>query len=193
MNNNTNQSAIAQKRWLPMTLLYAAFGMAAAVALPQAIHVFGAVTGLGTLPGETFLPMHLPVLLTGFLAGPLAGFLCGLAAPAVSTALTGMPLPAMMPFMMIELAAYGLFAGLVRPVGGEDHYLVIKVLAAQIAGRAVRAVAILIAFYGLGMTMIAPPMIWNSVIAGIPGIIIQLVAIPVILKLIDRATGKTNE
>ena len=193
MNNNSNQSAITQRRPLSLTLMYAVFGMAAAVALPQILHVFGAATGLGTLPGETFLPMHLPVLLTGFLAGPLAGLLCGLGAPAVSMALTGMPLPAMMPFMTIELAVYGLSAGLVRPVGGEDRYLVIKTLTAQVAGRALRAVAILIAFYGLGMTMIAPPVIWNSVIAGIPGIIIQLVAVPVIVKLADRVKGNTNE
>ena len=193
MNNNSNQSAITQRRPLSLTLMYAVFGMAAAVALPQILHVFGAATGLGTLPGETFLPMHLPVILTGFLAGPLAGLLCGLCAPAISTALTGMPLPAMMPFMIIELAAYGLFAGLVKPIGGESRYLVFKVLAAQILGRAVRAVAILIAFYGLGMTTVAPPMIWNSVITGIPGLIIQLIAIPVIVMLADRALGNTNE
>ena len=36
-----------------------------AVALPQILHTFGIVTGLGTMPGETYLPMHLPVILCG--------------------------------------------------------------------------------------------------------------------------------
>ena len=176
------------------SLLAALIAAACAVALPQAIHVFGAATGLGTLPGETFLPMHLPVMVCGFLAGPVAGLIAGAASPAISTALTGMPAPAMMPFMMIELAAYGFFAGLLKDAGGSDacsiKYMIPKVLAVQVLGRAVRAVAILIAFYGLGMKMIAPPMIWNSVITGVPGLLIQLALIPVIVKAVDSAGNR---
>ena len=187
-----NEEMSREKTSASRAVLYGIIGMAAAVALPQVIHVFGAMTGLGTLPGETYLPMHLPVLLTGFLAGPIAGLLCGLTAPAVSTALTGMPVPMMMPFMMIELAAYGLSAGLLKPVGGDGNYMILKTLGAQIAGRAVRAVAVLIAFYGLGMTMIAPASIWMSVMTGLPGIIIQLVAVPVIVKLVKKAEGNQD-
>ena len=183
MNEEMSRERISVSR----AILYGIIGMAAAVALPQLLHVFGAVTGLGTFPGETYLPMHLPVLMTGFLAGPLAGMLCGLTAPAVSTALTGMPAPMMMPFMMVELAVYGLSSGLLKPVGGDGNYMVLKTLGAQVAGRAVKAVAILIAFYGLGMTMIAPVSVWMSVLAGIPGIIIQLVAVPVIVRLVKKA------
>lgn len=158
----------------------------AAVALPQLLHVFGIATGLGTLPGETYLPMHLPVMLAGFFAGPVCGLVTGALAPVISGALTGMPLPAMMPFMAIELAGYGLAAGLLSDSKDSMPVIAAKVLLVQFAGRAVRALAILIAFYGLGMTMIAPPVIWNSVIAGIPGIIIQLILIPVIVKAVDR-------
>ena len=157
-----------------------------AVALPQLLHVFGAVTGLGTLPGETYLPMHLPVMLAGFLAGPACGFITGALSPVVSAALTGMPAPAMMPFMVVELAGYGLAAGLLKNDDDSAPVICAKVFAVQFAGRAARAVAILIAFYGLGMTAIAPPVIWNSVIAGIPGMIIQLVLIPVIMVSVNR-------
>ena len=191
----TTETTITKKNVnVKTSLLSALIAAACAVALPQLIHVFGAVTGLGTLPGETFLPMHLPVMVCGFLAGPVAGLVAGAASPAISTALTGMPVPAMMPFMMIELAAYGLFAGLLKGSGGDDassvRYMIPKVLAVQILGRAVRAVAILIAFYGLGMKMIAPPMIWNSIIAGIPGLLIQLALIPVIVKAVDMASDR---
>ena len=171
------------------SVIAALISAACAVALPQAIHVFGAVTGLGTFPGETFLPMHLPVMVCGFLAGPLAGLAAGAASPAISTALTGMPLPAMMPFMMIELAAYGFFAGLMKKTNGEDvSYirLAAEVLAVQVLGRAVRAAAILIAFYGLGMKTVAPPMIYSSIATGIPGILIQLALIPAIVKAVQE-------
>ena len=175
---------------LGTSVMAALIATAAAVALPQLLHVFGAVTGLGTVPGETFLPMHLPVMLCGFLAGPLAGLAAGAASPAISASLTGMPLPAMMPFMMIELAAYGLFAGLLRNRNDSMPATAAKVLMVQIAGRAVRAAAILTAFYGLGMKMIAPPVIWNSVAAGIPGMLIQLALIPVICKAVYAAESR---
>jgi len=160
------------------TTLSTVLAVIAAAALPQLLHVIGAATGLGTMPGETFLPMHLPVLLCGFFAGPVAGVLAGALSPAISAALTGMPLPAMLPFMTIELAGYGLAAGCIRNTYGTSDHMMIKVLAAQAFGRAIRAIAILIAFYGLGLKMIAPPVIWNSIIAGIPGIAIQLAVIP---------------
>ena len=44
--------------------------IAGAVAVPQIFHVLGAAFGLGTGLGESFLPMHLPILLVGLLAGP---------------------------------------------------------------------------------------------------------------------------
>lgn len=85
--------------------LAAILAIAGAVALPQLFHVMGAVSGLGTKLGETFLPMHLTIFLAGFLAGPCAGAAAGLLAPLVNFALTGMPTSAMLPFMMIELCA----------------------------------------------------------------------------------------
>lgn len=46
-----------------------------AVVVPQIFHTLGAVSGLGTALGETFLPMHLPIILVGLLAGPYAELL----------------------------------------------------------------------------------------------------------------------
>ena len=79
-----------------------------AVVVPQIFHTLGAISGLGTALGETFLPMHLPIILVGLLAGPYAGAIAGLLGPLASFALSGMPGIAMLPFMMIELCAYGL-------------------------------------------------------------------------------------
>ena len=92
--------------------LAALIALVSAVALPQIFHLMGAVSGLGTSLGETFLPMHLPILAVGLLAGPWAGLAAGALAPLVSFGLTGMPAAAMLPFMMSELAVYGLVPGL---------------------------------------------------------------------------------
>ena len=163
--------------------------LAAAVALPQVFHAVGAVSGLGTALGETFLPMHLPILLVGLTAGPAAGAISGVLAPLVSFALSGMPTAAMLPFMMIELLCYGLFAGLMRTARIPSLG---KVVLAQIGGRAVRAAAILIAFYGLGSTAIPVAIIWRSIATGLPGLLLQWVLLPLLLYWIENRSHKAD-
>lgn len=155
-----------------------------AVVIPQLFHVMGAMSGLGTALGETFLPMHLPIILVGLLAGPYAGAISGLCGPLVSFALTGMPGAAMLPFMMIELCCYGLFAGLLRNVNIPT---IVKVLVTQIGGRAVRAVAILFATYVLGSTKIPVSIIWTSIVVGIFGIVLQWALLPLIVYRVETA------
>lgn len=163
--------------------------LAAAVALPQVFHAVGAVSGLGTALGETFLPMHLPILLVGLTAGPAAGAISGVLAPLVSFALSGMPTAAMLPFMMIELLCYGLFAGLMRTARIPSLG---KVVLAQIGGRAVRAAAILIAFYGLGSTAIPVAIIWRSIATGLPGLLLQWALLPLLLYWIENRSHKAD-
>src|SRR4051794_33100232 len=80
---------------------------AAAFLLPAAAHLTG-------LPTQVLLPMHWPVVLVGLCYGWRSGLLIGLLAPATSFVLSGMPPAQMLPAMTIELAAYGLLAGLAR-------------------------------------------------------------------------------
>lgn len=166
--------------------LGALIAIVCAVALPQALHVIGAVSGMGTSLGETFLPMHLPIILAGLLAGPYAAGIAGLLSPLISFWLTAMPSSAMLPFMMIELCVYGIAAGMLRTVKMPT---VLKVLIAQIAGRAVRAAAILIGFYGLH-TAIKPAVILNSITVGLMGIILQLVIIPLAVYRLKKADNE---
>ncbi len=163
--------------------LAAMVAMVAAVALPQLFHRIGALTGLGTVFGEMILPMHLPVILVGLLAGPLAGGLAGLMAPMISFLLTGMPLATMLPFMMLELTVYGLTSGVLRRVKLSN---VAKVLLVQVTGRALRAVAILVAVYVFGNSFINVAVIWTSISAGIVGIALQLICIPAIVGLVEK-------
>lgn len=163
--------------------LAAAGAVVGAVALPQIFHLMGAVTGLGTALGEIFLPMHLPIILVGLLAGPYAGAISGFLAPLFSFLLSGMPGRMMLPFMMIELCAYGLCAGLLR---SANMPTLAKVLLTQVAGRAVRAVAILFAFYALGNTAIAPAVIWTSIPTGLFGLALQWTLLPLLVYWVEN-------
>ncbi len=154
-----------------------------AVAVPQVFHALGAASGLGTSLGEAFLPMHLPIILVGLLAGPYAGAIAGALGPLASFAISSMPGAAMLPFMMIELCAYGLFAGLLRNVKLPT---IAKVLAVQIGGRAVRAAAILLAVYAFGNESIRVAVIWKSIGTGLFGLALQWALIPLIVYRVEN-------
>ena len=157
----------------------------AAIALPQLVHVMGAASGLGTALGEAFLPMHLPIILAGLLCGPYAAAAAGAAAPLLSALLTGMPKPVMLPFMCIELCVYGLAAGLLR---NAKLPTIAKVVIAQLAGRAVRAGAI-VAGVNLFGSSISVSVIWTSIAAGVFGIALQWALIPLVVY---RLRGKAE-
>lgn len=159
-----------------------------AVAVPQIFHLFGVVSGLGTALGEAFLPMHLPIILVGLLAGPYAGAVAGLFGPLVSFMISGMPGIAMLPFMMIELCAYGLCSGLLRNVKMPT---IAKVVITQFAGRAVRAIAILLAVYVLGNESVSVATIWMSAVTGIFGLALQWAFIPLAVYRVENL--KKNE
>ena len=161
----------------------------AAVALPQLFHGIGIVTGTGTVPGETFLPMHLPIILVGLLAGPVVGCISGAASPIISFLLSGMPVAAMLPYMIVELAAYGLFAGMLRNV---RMYSIFKVLIVQAAGRAAKSAAILIAVGAAGVSMDASA-VWTGIAAGFPGLILQWIFIPLFIYWFEHKISEKNE
>lgn len=157
-----------------------------AVALPQIVHLIGRATGMGTAFGELLLPMHLPILLVGLLAGPYAGAIAGFLGPVCSFTLAGMPNATVLPFMMIELCIYGLVAGVLRKANAP---VIAKVFIAQVAGRVCRAVAVAIALYVLGTTEIAVASVWNGTVNGITGIAIQLILLPIIIKVVEKMSA----
>lgn len=189
-NSAVIKSANKPKLSVKVQTLATVIAVVSAVIIPQIFHFVGAVSGLGTSLGETFLPMHLPIILVGILAGPYAGAVSGFLAPLLSFALSGMPGKIMLPFMMIELFSYGLFAGLLRNIKISSFT---KVLITQFAGRAVRAVAILAAIYVLGNDNFALSTIWLSVVKGLPGLALQWTLLPLIVFYVDnKSKNKTK-
>ena len=133
----------------------------AAVVLPQLFHV----SGQGTMLGVAFLPMHLPIIFVGLIAGPAVGAIAGAAAPLVSFLLSGMPMLAMLPLMMVELCAYGLVAGLLR---GIKLPSLAKVVIAQLAGRVVLTAATAIAVFAFGSSKAIAATWTSDLAAGLP-------------------------
>jgi LytS/YehU family sensor histidine kinase len=161
--------------------LHGAFFLALAVVTPQLFHL----TGIG---GTVFLPMHIPVILAGMLVCPVIGLYVGIIAPIISHLLTGMPpiSPPILPLMVVELGVYGFTAGLLHRILRKNIYL--SLILAMIAGRCTLGTAafVMMRFFGFNID----PVIYvkGAVATGIPGIILQLILIPVLVFMIERGT-----
>ena len=166
--------------WLKVATTFVSIALS--LALPQVFHAIGSAAGIGSGLGATFLPMHLPVLLAGFIGGPVAGLVSGILSPIVSFMISGMPVMAVLPSMIIELTGYGLCAGLLM---NKNIPVIAKVLLAQLAGRILRAFFILFSIFALRNTGMEISSIWSSLLIGIPGILLQLAIIIPAMKYLQ--------
>ena len=162
-------------------LVFAALCVAIGLVLPMAFH---------SVPdgGSVFLPMHIPVLLCGLVAGPVYGLLCGVLTPLLSVLLTGMPPAPVLPGMLCELAVYGLVTGLLLRfvrTGSKPANLWISLVGAMFCGRVVSGLLNGLIFragkYSLQVWVAA------SFVTALPGIVIQLVLIPLLVLALERA------
>ncbi len=169
-------------RKLVLCGLFCALG----VLLPQVFHMFGAAAGM------TFLPMHIPVLMAGLTIGPVCGLITGVVSPVLSCLFTGMPAPLKLPFMVFELAAYGLFSGLFYKGGRSLGRIYLSLASAQLAGRVVNALCTLAAVYLFHIEKISVLSVWTSVVTGVPGIVIQLVFIPPLVMAVQKVAKQEH-
>lgn len=143
------------------------------------------------LAGPTFLPMHIFILLAGLLFGWRAGLIIGFLTPLASYAISGMPVLRILPQIVVELSAYGLVAGILR----EKFNLraIWSLIGAMISGRLALCLAIL-SIYPIAGEMYSPLgleanpliMVWSVIKQGWPGIVIQLVSIPIVIWLVGK-------
>lgn len=161
-------------------LVFAAACAALCLVLPMAFHAIPNA-------GQVILPMHIPVLLCGLVCGWPYGGICGIIGPLLSSVLTGMPPAAMLPSMMVECCVYGFTSGLLMKyvrTGKPVSDLYIALVSAMIEGRVVAGFAKALIF-----TPGVAPFAWvtTSLITGIPGIVIQLVLMPLVVTALTRA------
>lgn len=161
-------------------MVTAAACVALGLVFPSLFHLFGAAAG------GVFLPMHIPVLLCGFLCGWRYGLLCGLVVPLLSSAATGMPpLFPTAPAMACELAAYGALSGWLY--GGRGYGVYPALAGAMLGGRLVSgaANALLMGIAGRAYGLAA--FLSAAFIQAVPGIAIQLVAIPLVVMALEKS------
>lgn len=142
--------------------------------------------------GKVLLLMHYPVYLCGFICGPFLGFIVGLIAPILRSFVFGMPI--LFPnaiAMSIELAVYGLTCGyfyykLNKYNSNKYLCIYISLILAMIIGR---IIWIIVDYILLGITnsnLTLSYFIFTSFVEGLPGIIIQLVVIPIIVIFFNK-------
>lgn len=146
------------------------------------------LTGQIPVIGKSLLPMHIPVLLCGFICGAPYGAIVGFIAPLLRSILFGFPL--MFPTavsMAFELAAYGLLAGILyKALPKKNFAIYVSLLLSMIGGRIVWGLASLALFSLSGAAFT-----WELFLAGaffnaLPGIILQIVLIPVVIMALRK-------
>ena len=161
-------------------LVFTAVCAALCLVLPMAFH---SVPNAGTI----FLPMHIPVLLCGLICGWPYGGVCGIVGPLLSSLVTSMPPAAMLPSMMVECCAYGFVTGMLMRHVHTRHAvadLYISLVSAMVVGRVVAGFAKAWIF-----TPGISPFAWvtTSLVTGIPGIVIQLILMPMVVLALTKA------
>lgn len=144
----------------------------------------------GQIPqvGSMLCPMHIPVLLCGFFCGVPWGLAVGFIAPILRSFTLGMP--PMFPTalcMAFELATYGFIAGwLHNKLPKKKANVYISLLSAMVIGRLVWGI-VMFCCMGFDVSQFGFSAFWaGAVLNAIPGIIIQIVLIPVLVIALEK-------
>lgn len=151
----------------------------------------------GQIPeiGSMLCPMHIPVLLCGFVCGAPYGLLVGLVAPLLRSLTLGMPpLFPTATAMAFELAVYGLMAGLLyKALPKKKINIYTSLIGAMVVGRIVWGV-VMCCIMGFDVTKFGLAAFWTgAIVNAIPGIIVQIILIPVIVMVLEKAKLMPNK
>ena len=145
----------------------------------------------GQIPqiGNLLQPMHIPVFLCALICGWQYGAAVGLVLPLLRSLIIGMPpiYPNALA-MIAELAVYGFIAGFIYSRVKKQNVIMIYVslLVAMVVGRAAWGAAEVL-LLGIGENGFT----WHMFITGafinaVPGIIIQLILIPMLMAALNK-------
>ena len=171
---------MANKSYIKKTIISAMF-LGLGMVLPF-------LTGQIKEIGDTLLPMHIPVMLCGLICGGKYGFIVGLILPFLRSVTVGMP--PLFPnavWMSIELATYGFVVGFLYSSYNKKQtwWLYCSLIISMICGRISWGVAKAVLLGVSGKMFTLEAFITGGIIDAVPGIILQIVLIPVIVKSIE--------
>ncbi|MBR5460292.1 MAG: ECF transporter S component [Clostridia bacterium] len=134
--------------------------------------------------GDTLLPMHIPVLLCGFICSWKYGGAVGLILPFIRSLIFSMPpLYPNAVWMALELMTYGIVAGLVYSQTRKKY---MSLIVAMLSGRIVWGIAKAVLLGVAGKSFTISAFITGGFVDAVPGIVIQLVLIPLIIKAYEK-------
>ncbi|MBR5827081.1 MAG: ECF transporter S component [Clostridia bacterium] len=165
-------------------MIYAAMFLAMSYVMPF-------LTGQIPEIGSMLCPMHIPVLLCGFICGWPWGLAVGFIAPLLRSLTLGMPplFPTAV-CMAFELAAYGAASGLMHKILPKKKISIYgSLFIAMLIGRIVWGCAMLICTGINGGAFTLAAFFAGAVTNAIPGIIAQIVLVPVIVMAIEDPKG----
>lgn len=145
----------------------------------------------GQIPsiGSKLLPMHIPVLLCGFVCGWPYGLIVGFIVPILRSMLFTMP--PMYPIavaMAFELAAYGCVSGLLyHLLPRKSVYTYVALVVSMISGRVVWGIVSYILFRITGAAFTWDVFMAGAFLNAIPGILIQIIIIPILVISLSKA------
>ena len=170
--------------------------VALSAATPWVFHQFH-------LTGPIFLPMHFFVLMAGLLFGWRAGLIVGLFTPIISFTISGMPAVVLLPQIIAEVSVYGLVAGILREK--FNLQVIWSLIGAMIGGRLTLLSVLSTTYLVKGATYSplsiytvaageANPLasLWSTITLSWPGIIIQLISIPLIIKFLKITIARNS-
>lgn len=174
--------ALTQKTKLSLrALTYSAVCLALCIVLPF-------FTGQIPQVGNMLCPMHLPVLLAGFLCGPVWAGGVGLLAPLLRHALFGMPAFPTAFAMSAELLSYGVLSGIFyRILPKKKSSIYLSLLLAMLLGRFVWGGAMIAILSAGGGAFTWAAFVSGAFTTALPGIVMQLVLIPLLVMALENA------
>lgn len=136
--------------------------------------------------GKMLLPMHLPVMLCGLVCGEWYGLIVGILLPILRSSIFGMPIlyPSAVA-MSFELGTYGLLLGILYYRRKEKNIFLLyrSLIITMLAGRIIWGIVSLILYGVIKKPFTFSIFFITTFTNAIPGIILQLVLIPVILRV----------
>ncbi|GAA0086870.1 ECF transporter S component [Clostridium sp. CTA-7] len=150
--------------------------------------IFPYIFHLTGMAGPIFLPMHIPVLLCGLMLGPKYGLIIGFITPLLNSVITGMPpiYPTGIS-MAFELATYGFVGGFLYKKKNINMF--ISLILSMILGRFVSGIAMFTMLTVGGKSFVLKMFLTSAFITSIPGIVIQLILIPIVVKISENTKG----
>ena len=150
----------------------------------------------GQIPeiGSMLCPMHITVLLCGCFCGAPWGLVVGFVAPILRSFTLGMPPMFPTAFCMaFELATYGFIAGwLHNKLPNKKVNVYVSLLGAMVIGRLVWGV-IMFCCMGFDASKFGlSAFLAGAVLNAVPGIIVQIVLIPVLVITLGKIVNKSE-